>query len=423
MATSTVTSHTFSAVPRPRGRQPTTLMLALFFAASFAVAWCACTGWMSHSGPSVVQASDTISQPASSGATTSASALPTAPKNFFGFTPDFGPVDDATLSAYYTHMKKGGASWVRFGVYWWYIEKPEGNFTWGSTDRFFAAAACSGLVALPMFIGSPPWASGRSSTIAPPLPENFPQYKAMIRAAIARYGVGGSYWTEQHKCADHTTPVPDAPSSVWQVWNEPNVMDYYGDQTATAQGYARLLAAADDAINTSVNPSAKTVMGGLTGSKAGDFLAALYKALPNLNSHVDIFDVHAYATTPWNSLNLLRTFRQAADSHGAAAKPIWVSEVAWSSCRQAGNSYPAACTDNILAKNEVGQRYYLTRLYNKLIANASALRLQRVAWYSWRDPDVSRATCNFCYGSSLFHRDDSPKPAWAAYVRLAGGQL
>ena len=31
-------------------------------------------------------------------------------------------------------------------------------------------------------------------------------------------------------------------------------MSYYGDQTATAQGYGRLLMAADDAINTSVNP-------------------------------------------------------------------------------------------------------------------------------------------------------------------------
>ena len=199
-------------------------------------------------------------------------------------------------------------------------------------------------------------------------------------------------------------------------------MSYYGDQKATAQGYGRLLIAADDAINTSVNPTAKTVLGGLTGSKAGDFLTALYTAVPDLNSHVDIFDVHAYATTPRNSLNLLRAFRQTADAHGAGDKPIWVSEVAWSSCRQNGDSYPASCTDNALAKNEVGQRYYLTRMYNKLIANAHALRLRRVAWYSWRDPASSRATCNFCYGSGLFHRDGSPKPAWSAYVNLAGGQ-
>jgi hypothetical protein len=243
----------------------------------------------------------------------------------------------------------------------------------------------------------------------------------MIRAVIARYGVGGSYWTEQHRCADGN-PVPASPSSTWEVWNEPNILTYYGDQKATAQGYGQLLAAADEAINTSANPNAKTVMGGVTGSQMSDFLVALYAALPDLNSHVDIFDIHAYATTPQNSLKLLRTFRQTANAHGANNKPIWVSEVAWSSCRQSGWSYPGKCVNNVLARDEAGQRSYLTSLYKLLIDNASALRLQRVAWYSWRDPSLSRETCQFCYGAGLFHRDGSPKPAWGAYTSLAGGQ-
>ena len=393
-------------------------MLALFFAVCFAVAWCGCTGWMTHSGPSMAQADDTPSQSAGSQANASAHV----PKYFFGFTPDFGGVDDPIMSAYYKHMKTGGAKWVRFGVYWWYIEKSPGVYTWYSTDRYFAATACSGLLALPMFIGAPSWASGKTSTISPPTQAHLPEYKAMVRAVVARYGVGGSYWTEGHLCADGT-PVPTAPSHIWQVWNEPNVMATYGDQTATAQGYARILEAADDAINTSINPTSRTMMGGLTGSKASDFLSALYAALPDLNSHVDVFDVHAYATTPLNALNLLKTFRQTADAHGATDKPMWVSEVAWSSCLQAGGSYPANCVDNALAQDEGGQRDYLTSMYKLLLANAPALHLRRVAWYSWRDPSASRATCNFCYGSALFHRDDSPKSAWGAYVNLAGGQL
>ena len=139
-------------------------MLALFFAVCFAVAWCGCTGWMTHSGLSMAQADDTPSQPASSGAIASRHV----PKYFFGFTPDFGGVDDPILSAYYRHIKTSGARWVRFGVYWWYIEKSQGVYTWYSTDRYFAATACSGLLALPMFIGAPSWASGKTSTISPP---------------------------------------------------------------------------------------------------------------------------------------------------------------------------------------------------------------------------------------------------------------
>ena len=122
-------------------------------------------------------------------------------------------------------------------------------------------------------------------------------------------------------------------------------------------------------------------------------------------------------------VKLLRTFRQTANAHGASDKPIWVSEVAWSSCKQSGHSYPAKCRNNALATNEAGQRYYLMRMYNLLINNAPALRLRRVAWYSWKDPPVSRATCRFCYGSGVFRRDGSRKPAWSAYVSLAGGRL
>jgi hypothetical protein len=354
-------------------------------------------------------------------ATTLVSASSSVPKYFFGFTPDFGGVDDATLSSNYKHIRRGGARWVRFGVYWWYIEKTKGTYTWYSTDRFFAAAACSGLVALPMFIGSPRWASGRPSTIAPPKQAYLPEFKTMIRRVIARYGVGGSYWKRRHRCPGRTSRVPARPSRHWQVWNEPNVMSYYGNQKATAQGYGRLLKAADNAI-TSVNPHAKTVLGGLTGSKASDFLRALYNAVPHLNSRVNIFDLHAYATTPRNSLNLLRGFRHTANAHGARAKRIWVSEIAWSSCLQNGHSYPAKCRNNALATDEAGQRRYLTRMYKRLINNAPALRLRRVAWYSWKDPSLSRATCTFCYGSGLFHRDGSRKPAWNAYVNLAGGR-
>ena len=261
--------------------------LALSFVASFAIAWFGWAGSTAHPSVSTAQASDTQSQSATSTASTATSV----PPNFFGFTPDFGGADDSILSAYYRNVKESGASWVRFGVYWWYIEKTKGTYTWNSTDRYFAAIACSGLTALPMFIGAPQISGvGKihhhcpaEADISSGIQDHDP------RDPIARYGVGGSYWSEGHHCLDSTAPVPASPSSVWQVWNEPNVMSYYGDQTATAQGYGQLLVAADDAINTSVNPTAKTVLGGLTGSKAGDFLTALYTAVPDLNSRVDRF--------------------------------------------------------------------------------------------------------------------------------------
>ena len=151
-----VASHGSSRSPRHRDRRPITVALALSFVASFAIAWFGWAGSTAHPSVSRAQASDTDSQSATSPASTTTSV----PPNFFGFTPDFGGADDPTLSAYYRNVKESGASWVRFGVYWWYIEKTKGTYTWNSTDRYFAAIACSGLTALPMFIGAPTWASG-----------------------------------------------------------------------------------------------------------------------------------------------------------------------------------------------------------------------------------------------------------------------
>src|SRR5436190_1199210 len=146
------------------------------------------------------------------------------------------------------------------------------------------ATASAGLDALPTFMDSPTWASGLNTALAPPQPSQYPAWRAFIRAAVARYGVGGAFWKGGHYCADGVTPVPAAPATVWEVWNEPNVSVFWGGRTPSAPAYAQLLAVADQAIDTSVNPGAKVVLGGLTNDAAG-FLKALYTAMPELTSH------------------------------------------------------------------------------------------------------------------------------------------
>src|SRR5919197_308221 len=92
------TAYRSTVARRPssaRPRRPKAFLLGLCFVACFAIAW---SGHLTGSQ-----------------AVTPAGAAPSAPRYFFGFTPDFGAVDDAALSAYYKRIKRAGARWVRFG--------------------------------------------------------------------------------------------------------------------------------------------------------------------------------------------------------------------------------------------------------------------------------------------------------------------
>jgi Glycosyl hydrolase catalytic core len=357
--------------------------------------------------------------PAAPAATTA--RLAGTPSYFFGSTPSLNTATLGPLSQAYARLKAGGATWVRFRVSWAAVEWNEGKYYWPLADKFFTASACTGLDPLPTFMDSPRWASGLDTGLAPPQPSRYPAWRAFIRAAVGRYGVGGGFWKGQHYCADGVTPVPAAPARVWKIWNEPNVSVFWGGRTPSAGEYAQLLAAADQAIDNSINPDAPIVMGGLPNDAEG-YLKALYTAMPALNTHFEVFDLQPYAGTVQRVLTKLQGFRSVANQHGASAKPIWVTEVGWSSCLESGWSYPASCANSSMAADEAGQATNLTDLYTLLAGQASSLRLERVAWYGWHDPPLGPQTCGACYGAGLFHRDGSAKPSWRAYVALAGGR-
>ena len=301
--------------------------------------------------------------------------------------------------------------------------KDQGHLPWRSTDRFFAAAACSGLVALPMFIGSPGWASGRSSTIAPPLQTHLPEFQAMIRRVIARYGAGGSYWKKRHRCLGGKGRVPKRPSRIWQVWNEPNVMGYYGGQKATAEGYGRLLTAADKAINTSINPRAKTVLGGLTGSRCNRLPEGSLQggAPPQLTRQrirpARLRDHSSELPRPLEEVpsHRQRPRRQAQADLGQRGRLVEL------------------LAEGPFVSGEVSQqppgqgRGRSAPLPDSNVQPASSKTPERCGCggspgIPGKIPSLSRATCDFCYGSGLLHRGGRHKPAWSAYVNLARGR-
>src|SRR6187200_1060179 len=103
-------SGTATAYAQAPNRRRQVCLLCLCFAAFLAISWSA-----------AVPGSRSV---------TPAGAATSAPRHFFGFTPDFGTVSDSTLSANYKRLRRAGARWVRFGVYWWYIERTKGTYRW-----------------------------------------------------------------------------------------------------------------------------------------------------------------------------------------------------------------------------------------------------------------------------------------------------
>ena len=80
--------------------------------------------------------------------------------------------------------------------------------TWWSPGR-----RENGIRVLATVYGSPTWAEPTPEN--PPLGSALPGFEAFVRAAVERYGAGGTFWEEHPE-------LPNLPIEDWQLWNEPN---------------------------------------------------------------------------------------------------------------------------------------------------------------------------------------------------------
>ena len=145
----------------------------------------------------------------------------------------------------------------------------------------------------------------------------------------------------------------------WEVWNEPDGPRFWSGQppfdadhtNRDASEYARLLHAAHDAIK-AADPSALVVSAGLTGNDYS-FLKSLYDN--GAKNDFDVVGIHtdtacAIASPydylrdspggPINQFSWLGLFsiRAVMQQFGDDAKPVWLTEVGWS-------SYTGTCQD------------------------------------------------------------------------------
>ncbi len=242
-------------------------------------------------------------------------------------------------------------------------------------------------------------------------------WQNFLKAAVGRYGPGGSYWSTKYKqqYGQSATPLP---IQSWQIWNEPNLKKYFGPGSTTLQAkankYAQLLAISHDAIKAK-DPQARIVLAGMPGvpraagsSNARDFLDAIYN-VAGVKADFDAAALHPYGC----NLDAVRTgisrFSTVMKNRGDGATPLWLTEFAW------GSGPPDEFCTN---KGLTGQRDLLVSSFRMILQNRKTWNVQRLFWFLWRDPEPGStfATyCSFCGTAGLLRHNRTAKPAYAAF--------
>jgi hypothetical protein len=344
----------------------------------------------------------------------------------------FGVVPQSTLSQeQFNTLKKGGVKEMRVSLIWGAIQPTHGAHNWSEFDPVVERAAKSGIELLPFVVGAPSWAVPSANvpgTGGAKAPARLPvtgtaatAWSSFLKAAVARYGPGGTYWSENPL-------VPDKPINFWQIWNEPNFKYFVAKPNPTE--YGKLVKASSAAIK-SVDPSAQVILAGLFAKPAGArylkgkkvihatsrnyfgsyFLEQMYKTNPGIKSRFQGVALHPYVARYRQLPAEIEELRGVMKRAGDAAKGLWITELGWS-------SEPPQGPSNVFAVGAAGQARELKGAFTLMKADAAKFRLRHIYWFS---VDDAAETCNFCNGSGLFKKGFAPKKAWTEFTKFTGG--
>jgi hypothetical protein len=269
------------------------------------------------------------------------------------------------------------------------------------TDRLVTAAAQRRMALLPVVLIAPAWDSRHPGSFSSP-PRDPKPYAAYTAALARRYGPGGSFWTA------HPELVAQ-PLRQWQIWNEPSLKQFWSDQPF-ASDYVKLLRPARQAIR-GVDPHAKIVLAGLP-NKSWEALGQIYRA--GGRGLFDVAAFHPFTASVNGVRTILERGRQVMAKNGDARKPLWVTELSWTSAK--GKTSVTYGNE----ETQQGQAQKLSDASNMLASLRGKLRIGRVYWYTWLSRD-SQHDYPFDWAglSHITSNGVQAKPAFAAFRRVA----
>jgi hypothetical protein len=294
--------------------------------------------------------------------------------------------DAAARAAILDQLAASGIGWVRMDVAWKDLQPdapgefdPEGV---AELDRRLGEIADRGLKTLVMFWWAPSWSSGTTEQSG--IPANPQDYAAVAGWLVERW-----------------------PSEIaaLQVWNEPNLPEFFADQDPAA--YARLIAAAYPRVK-SVRPDLTVVTAAPSGVDM-EWYAGFLDA--PVTGTFDAVGAHPYPVTgdlgpqecagsPESGCDIDRLV-SFLDDRGLSETPIWVTEFGWST----HPGFPAmeAWQRGVDEEQQAQYTAAMLALFSR-IPQIEAAFIYRDRDFTDSDPHRN--------GFGILRADNSPKPVY-----------
>jgi len=199
--------------------------------------------------------------------------------------------------------------WLRIGLSWKTVEQQRGVYDWAVTDMVIDELSGRGLKLLVLVGGAPDWAGTPSDDAEFTTPDDPADFAAFVRVAAARYS---------------------GRVVAWELWNEPNVPNFWGGRESTPQEYLDLMIPAAAAIK-AVDPEV-VVVGGCPlvqffQEPDYGYLQGLLDA--GVLEHVDVLSAHIYSPmvpeAPEHFAQVLAEVTGRVEAAGGAE--LWLTEV------------------------------------------------------------------------------------------------
>lgn len=325
------------------------------------------------------------------------------PPGFIGISPQ-----SASSSKDYEQMREAGIRSVRLPLFWGAVE-PESPVLlerqWSGFDREVRLAARAGLSIFPVLTGTPRWVAPLGIDLPVKTARQRRAWGSFVRAAVARYGPGGSFWREEDE-------LPYFPVRRWEIWNEENLVTF-ATRPEPAR-FATLIRIAGGIIHRHA-PGSQVILGGLFGRPlqippniaSGDFLSRLYRSR-NVKKYFDGVALHPYVADATAMGAQLRNLRRIMRRHHDYGTPLFVTELGWGSANG-----PTRWQRGLF-----GQAFQLSKAFSMLSANRVRWGVGGVWWFTWSDEG---GNCIFCGSAGLLTREREAKPAWYRFNEWTGG--